>query len=151
MLDGRARGVRGIRPRVLIIDDEVLLIRSFGRILGRDYEVTAVPSAREALDLISSRERWDVILCDLHMPDVDGVEFHHRLRRSYPELMHRLAFVTGGAFTPRAESFLRSLALPVLQKPVTPDDLRAFVDEIARSVDAPRLTAPLERGARHPG
>jgi CheY-like chemotaxis protein len=135
MHDGNAHGVTRLRPRVLIIDDEVLLIRSFGRILGRDYEVTAVPSAREALDLISSRE-WDVILCDLHMPDLDGVEFHHRLRRSYPQLMCRLAYVTGGAFTPRAESFLRSLAQPVLLKPVTPDDLRAFVDGVARSVDA---------------
>jgi CheY-like chemotaxis protein len=141
MHDGNAHGATRLRPRVLIIDDELLLIRSFGRILGRDYEVTAVPSAREALDLIPSRE-WDVILCDLHMPDLDGVEFHHRLRRSYPELMRRLAFVTGGAFTPRAESFLRSVTLPVLWKPVTPDDLRAFVEEVARSVDAAGLTAP---------
>ena len=89
------------RLRVLIIDDEELLMRSFARILARDHDITALCSAADALQRIAMGESWDVILCDLQMPVVDGVEFFERLHRTRPELVARLAFVTGGAFTPR--------------------------------------------------
>ncbi|HEX7624970.1 MAG TPA: response regulator [Anaeromyxobacteraceae bacterium] len=117
--------------RVLIIDDEELLMRSFARILARDHDVTALCSAAEALRRIAEGESWDVILCDLHMPVVDGVEFFERLHRTRPELVKRLAFVTGGAFTPRAQSFLERNTRPMAQKPVEPEGLRALVRQIA--------------------
>ena len=117
--------------RVLIIDDEELLMRSFARILARDHDVTALCSAAEALRRIAEGESWDVILCDLHMPVVDGVEFFERLHRTRPELVTRLAFVTGGAFTPRAQSFLERNTRPMAQKPVEPEGLRALVRQIA--------------------
>lgn len=117
--------------RVLIIDDEELLMRSFARILARDHDVTALCSAAEALRRIAEGESWDVILCDLHMPVVDGVEFFERLHRTRPDLVTRLAFVTGGAFTPRAQSFLERNTRPMAQKPVEPEGLRALVRQIA--------------------
>jgi CheY-like chemotaxis protein len=119
------------RHRVLIIDDEELLIRSFARILGRDHDITALSSATEALRLAATGESWDVILCDLQMPVVDGVEFFERLHRTRPDLTARVAFVTGGAFTPRAQSFLEHNTRPTAQKPVEPDGLRALVRQIA--------------------
>ena len=119
------------RHRVLIIDDEELLIRSFARILGRDHEITALSSAAEALRRAASGETWDVILCDLQMPVVDGVEFFERLNRSRPDLIARVAFVTGGAFTPRARSFLERNTRPTAQKPVEPEGLRSLVRQIA--------------------
>ncbi|HVI75716.1 MAG TPA: response regulator [Anaeromyxobacteraceae bacterium] len=119
------------RHRVLIIDDEELLIRSFARILGRDHEITALSSAAEALRRASCGETWDVILCDLQMPVIDGVEFFERLHRTRPDLAGRVAFVTGGAFTPRAQSFLERNTRPTAQKPVEPDGLRALVRQIA--------------------
>jgi CheY-like chemotaxis protein len=124
------------RHRVLIIDDEELLIRSFARILGRDHDITALSSATEALRQAAAGESWDVILCDLQMPVVDGVEFFERLHRSRPDLAARVAFVTGGAFTPRAQSFLERNTRPTAQKPVEPEGLRALVRQIA--------------GAKHP-
>jgi CheY-like chemotaxis protein len=139
MVHDSAHGATHARRRVLIIDDEVLLVRSFCRVLVRDYDVCGVSSAAEAMARIARGDPWDVILCDLHMPEVDGVEFHRWMARSKPELTRRIGFVTGGAFTPQVESFLCSTAAPVLYKPVTPEDLRSFVQELlARATAAAR-------------
>lgn len=120
------------RHRVLIIDDEELLIRSFARILSREHDITALSSAAEALHRAASGESWDVILCDLQMPVIDGVEFLERLSRTRPDLVARVAFVTGGAFTPRAQTFLERTTCPTAQKPVEPNGLRTLVRQIAR-------------------
>jgi CheY-like chemotaxis protein len=119
------------RRRVLIVDDELLLVRSFTRILERDHDVTAFSSAKDALLRIQAGESWDVILCDLHMPELDGMEFYERLRRARPELAARLAFITGGAFTPRAKAFLENTTRPTIEKPLYPDALRALVERMA--------------------
>jgi CheY-like chemotaxis protein len=63
------------RCRVLIIDDEEPVVRSFARILSRDCLVTALFSAADALCRAASDETWDVILCDLQMPNMDGALF----------------------------------------------------------------------------
>lgn len=119
------------RRRVLIVDDEILLVRSFTRILERDHDVTALSSPKEALRRIEAGESWDAILCDLHMPELDGMAFYERLSRSRPELAGRLAFITGGAFTPRAKAFLESTTRPTIEKPLHPDALRALVVRMA--------------------
>jgi CheY-like chemotaxis protein len=121
----------GQRRRVLIVDDEPLLVRSFTRILERDHDVTAFSSSREALGRIEAGESWDVILCDLHMPELDGVAFFERLSRARPELAAHLAFITGGAFTPRARAFLESTTRPTIEKPLHPEALRALVARMA--------------------
>jgi CheY-like chemotaxis protein len=119
------------RRRVLILDDELLLVRSFTRILERDHDVTAFSSSREALRRIEAGESWDAILCDLHMPELDGMTFFERLSRARPELVARVAFITGGAFTPRAKAFLESTTRPTIEKPLHPEALRALVGRLA--------------------
>jgi CheY-like chemotaxis protein len=116
---------------VLIVDDEPLLVRSFTRILERDHDVTALSSAREAIRRVEAGESWDVILCDLHMPELDGMLFYERLSRARPDLVPRVAFITGGAFTPRAKSFLENTTRPTIEKPLHPDALRALVGRMA--------------------
>jgi CheY-like chemotaxis protein len=123
--------VTDARRRVLIIDDEQFVVRAYARILGRDNDVTTISSANEALRRIRSGESWDVILCDLQMPELDGVEFEERLRGARPELSERLAFITGGAFTQRIQAFLGRNTRPVIEKPVSPDGLRALVARLA--------------------
>ncbi len=119
------------RCRVLIVDDEQLIVRSFTRILERDHEVTALSSPREALRRIEAGESWDVILCDLHMPELDGMVFYERLSGARPELAARLAFITGGAFTPRAKAFLETTPRPTIEKPLHPEALRDLVKRMA--------------------
>ena len=102
---------------VLVVDDEVILGRSVKRMLAREYEVAVATSAREALDLFASGKRFDVILCDVMMPVMTGMDLFDELRRSIPEQAHRMVFVTGGAFAPRIAEFLDSVENLKLWKP----------------------------------
>jgi CheY-like chemotaxis protein len=120
------------RRRVLIVDDEEYVLRAFTRVLGLAHDVTALSSSAAALRRVDAGETWDVVLCDLQMPDLDGVEFSERLRAACPGLAGRIVFITGGAFTPRIQSFLKERNVhPILEKPVPPDRLRAVVERAA--------------------
>ena len=118
---------------VLVVDDEVILGRSVKRMLARDYEVAVATSAREALDLFAAGKRFDVILCDVMMPVMTGMDLFDELRRSIPDQAGRMVFVTGGAFTERARKFLDEVPNPRLEKPFDNAALRSMVaDQVAR-------------------
>ncbi len=119
------------RRRVLVVDDEEILVRAYGRILERDHDVTSLTSSTEALRRIESGESWDAILFDLQMPDVDGVELFEKIELTRPELVSHVAFMTGGAFTPRALSFLERNTRPTLAKPIDAVALRELVAQLA--------------------
>ncbi|HMI93714.1 MAG TPA: response regulator, partial [Polyangiales bacterium] len=75
---------------------------------------------------------FDVILCDLMMPHMTGMELHAKLLRSHPEQAKRMVFMTAGAFTPRARAFLESVPNPRLEKPFDPQSLRALIERLAQ-------------------
>jgi PAS domain S-box-containing protein len=115
------------RGRVLVIDDEPLVARSLARLLAA-HDVTVLTSAVEVLTRASAGERWDVVLCDLMMPEMDGMELEQRLSVEAPDLVPRIVYLTGGAFTDRARQFLGA-GRPHLEKPISPTVLRAKVAE----------------------
>jgi signal transduction histidine kinase/DNA-binding response OmpR family regulator len=125
------------RTRVLCIDDEPLLLRALERMVGGDHDVTALTSARDALDRIDRGERYDVVLCDLMMPDMTGMEFFDALLAKDPRLARATVFLTGGAFTPRAQEFLAHVDNLRLDKPfdfaAVDAVIRAAAEERARS------------------
>jgi DNA-binding NtrC family response regulator len=121
--------VDGYRVRVLVIDDEVNFGRLVGRMLEREHDVVALTSAQEALARIGAGERFDLVFCDLMMPEMTGMDFVEHLARVAPELLGRLVLITGGAFTPGAEAFLEQTSIPRLEKPFSLDELRAVVRE----------------------
>jgi PAS domain S-box-containing protein len=114
------------RVSVLVVDDDSMSLRALQRIL-RDEDVTLASSASEALELIARRDPFDVVLCDLMMPQMSGIDFHDALRAEDPEQAKRIVFMTGGAFTPRAREFLASGALPVIEKPFDFQGLRTLI------------------------
>ena len=67
---------------------------------------------------IAKGDRYDVILCDLMMPVMTGMDLYAEVVRVAPKLVGRLVFMTGGAFTPRARAFLESVSNPCLEKPL---------------------------------
>jgi PAS domain S-box-containing protein len=119
--------VRGRRLHVLIVDDEPLVARSLLRILEREHEVEVADRARKALDRIAGGGRFDVVVCDLMMPDVSGMAFYDEVGILDPELRERIVFVTGGAFIEAASEFLDRVANLRLEKPLDPDVLRETV------------------------
>jgi PAS domain S-box-containing protein len=122
-----APAVGGRRGHILVVDDEQLILRGVQRSLGGKHEVVAVLSAKEALALFARGETFDLILCDLMMPEMTGVELHHELSRIAPEQARRMIFMTGGAFTDKARQFLADAPRGHIEKPFHLDSLRATV------------------------
>ncbi len=120
------------RARVLVVDDEPMIGSSVRRALGREHDVEAVTSAREALDRIVRGRNYDVVLCDLMMPEMTGMDLYEELRKAAPAEMERLIFLTGGAFTPRARTFLDAVSNQRVEKPFDMKSLRAMIRDRLR-------------------
>ena len=126
------------RPgRVLIVDDEPLVASSMARLLGRAHQVITVTSARDALTRIEDGEDFDVILCDLMMPEMTGMELWAALARARPGVEQRMVFITGGTFTDRAREFLETTANAWLEKPFEAGTLRDTVADQMRRAREP--------------
>jgi signal transduction histidine kinase/CheY-like chemotaxis protein len=126
---------RSVRLRVLVVDDEPLVGRSVERLLRKEHHVDAVTDPNVALARIGAGERWDVVLCDLMMPQLSGMEFDARLAERAPELRARTVYVTGGAFTERAQAFLATPGRRTLAKPFDAATLRAVIAEVGPAED----------------
>lgn len=120
------------KAAVLAVDDEPAICVSLRRVL-REHEVTTVTSAKEALELVSSGERYDIILSDLMMPEMSGMELYETILGCRPELAERIVFITGGAFTPAARAFLEQIPNRWLQKPFDASQIRTLVAESVRA------------------
>nr|MBA3503559.1 response regulator [Deltaproteobacteria bacterium] len=118
------------RGRVLVIDDEEPLAQAIRRFLSSEHDCTAVFSAGAALDLVRQGERYDVIFCDLMMPQITGMEMHAELVRIDAAQAARVVFLTGGAFTSMARDFLDQTSNRRLEKPFDLKELRRLVNEL---------------------
>ncbi len=129
--DGREQPVapKSPRGRILAIDDEELVLSTIARLLAREHDVTCLASAREALALLERGDRFDLVLCDVMMPDRNGIELFQELLRSHPDDAGRVVFVTGGGASPVVDDFLRSIRNRCVDKPFTKAALLATVRE----------------------
>jgi PAS domain S-box-containing protein len=118
------------RGRVLVIDDEESLGQAIRRYLAGDHDVEAVTSARAALDLLAQGARYDVILCDLMMPQITGMEVHSEVAKIDPRQAEKMVFVTGGAFTEAAKTFFEKTPNHRIEKPFDLKSLRLLVNDL---------------------
>jgi PAS domain S-box-containing protein len=125
--DGAAATDAPARRRVLVIDDEPALAAMIRRVLSKDYHVDLAVDAREGLARLESPEPYDVVLCDLMMPDMTGMDLFAEVAKRRPGLERRFIFMTGGAFTPRATEFLAQVSNRRLEKPFETAVLKAAV------------------------
>ena len=117
------------RLGVLVVDDEEPLAQAIRRSLAPDHDVTVVYGGNDALELIARGNRYDVILCDLMMPQVTGMALYSAVGERDPAQAARIIFVTGGAFTPSAREFLDRVPNRRLEKPFDLEDLHRLVDD----------------------
>jgi signal transduction histidine kinase/ActR/RegA family two-component response regulator len=115
------------RARLLIVDDDAMVLSALRRRLQRRYDIVTVLGGVEALARLSEDSAFDSIVCDLMMPEVDGKSFYDSVERDHPELSDRIVFMSGGAFTPRLRKFASAVSNPVLQKPVSREDLESVL------------------------
>ncbi|MBL8952833.1 MAG: response regulator [Myxococcaceae bacterium] len=119
---------RSPRRKILVVDDEPFVGRSVRRTLG-DHDVLLASSGREALARFVAGEHFDVVICDLMMPEMTGMDLHAALEQRWPEAAGRMIFLTGGAFSPSAQAFLDRVPNTKLSKPFDSAELRAAVAE----------------------
>ncbi len=117
------------RARVLIVDDEVSLTSSLRMLLDHDHDVTTVTAGEAACGLLLHGPSFDLVLCDIMMPGVSGMDLHARVAASRPELLGRIVFMTGGACTPDAAAFLAAIPNRVLQKPFGLSEIQEIIRE----------------------
>jgi PAS domain S-box-containing protein len=116
-----------VRGTVLVVDDDDRLRETLGRLLRKEYDVTVAARAEDALAPIRDGKRYTVIVSDLMMPEMTGMEFYAQLQGLDPQQAQRVVFITGGAFTSTANTFLATVANPRLDKPFELTALRNLV------------------------
>jgi PAS domain S-box-containing protein len=118
-----------LRPAaVLVVDDEPAVGLVIRRVL-RQHDVTVVTMAQDALDLLASGKEFDVILTDLMMPGMSGMELYRNVATTHPKIASRVVFVTGGAFTPEANDFLDRVGNERVDKPFDSNQLRDLIQK----------------------
>ena len=117
--------------RVLVVDDEPSILRAVSRMLSPQHHVTTAGDGSDAIALLETGEHVDVVVTDLQMPRVGGLDLYRWIEQQRPLLAARVLFVTGGVFDPETERFLRGMVGRVLRKPFDPEALRRAVDERA--------------------
>jgi CheY-like chemotaxis protein len=115
-----------VRGRVLVIDD-VVEIAQLIPIALPEHDVTVATRATDAISRFASGETYDVILCDLTMPELGGQEVLERLEAEWPHLASAMIFMTGGPMTEESRQFLEQSSLRVLTKPFSIDQLRTTI------------------------
>jgi signal transduction histidine kinase/ActR/RegA family two-component response regulator len=137
-LDASAEGNRArsrervnSRARILIIDDEPLLGQTLRFAFQDKHDVEVASSGREALERLSKDAEFDLVLCDLMMPDVSGEHVYRAVSEKTPGLLPRFVFMTGGAFTERAQEFLAQFAGRQLEKPFNIDEVELLLSELS--------------------
>ena len=124
-------GIVGTNPaargRVLVIDDEPAIGTIIERALKKDHDVLVFQRASEAVKRLERGETFDLVLCDVVMPDMNGSEFYTTLAQRWPQLLPRTVFMTGGAFTPATVEFVDRVSPSVLSKPFSIETLRELV------------------------
>jgi len=104
------------------------------RLLGRQHEVVAVASGREGQALLEKDPAFDVILCDLMMPELIGMDLHAWLRDRAPALASRVVFMSRGAFTPKASDYMAGVGTPLIEKPFDVSALTEVVSQLVAAV-----------------
>jgi PAS domain S-box-containing protein len=124
----------GLRGRILIVDDDDLVRRTLHRMLARSHDVTLAESARAALAVLTADASFDLVLCDVMMPEISGIELFEHIGARWPQLESRIGFLTGASFTPHVAEFLDSVPNPRVTKPLNAGALNEFVqDFLARA------------------
>jgi two-component system NtrC family sensor kinase len=118
------------RARILVIDDERAVRDLISDALNIEgHEVFTAENGKEGLDLIG-QYRFDLVFCDLRMPEMDGQALYEEVQRDHPQVLKRIVFVTAQANSADYGPFLRSTGIPVIEKPFTLSQLRQAVSKM---------------------
>jgi CheY-like chemotaxis protein/two-component sensor histidine kinase len=119
------------RRAILIIDDDAAIGEALRDELCDDHEIAVVCSAREALDRFQAHERYDLVLCDVRMPGMSGLDLYRTTRSVWPRIARAIVFMTGAALTDEERASLTAEGCTLLRKPFHLDRLEAIMADLA--------------------
>ena len=117
-----------VQGRVLVVDDEEGIRAAIVRMLN-GHETVQASNGAEAREILEHDQAFDVIVCDMMMPNVSGMDLHQWLAETHPALAEQLIFVSGGAFTPRAREYLGKISNIRLEKPFDMANFKKIVGD----------------------
>ncbi|WP_163779926.1 hybrid sensor histidine kinase/response regulator [Myxococcus vastator] len=112
--------------RILVVDDEPRVVDLLRRLM-RGQELVSAANGREALERLRATPDFDVILCDLMMPELTGMDVYETVRATWPGLHERIVFMSGGVFSVEMQRFLKQVKNPLLTKPFEPQRLQGVL------------------------
>jgi len=139
------KALASVLPRMLIVDDDPGVSNGMRRLLSRSFAVETVTSSTAALELLRRGARFELILCDLMMPELTGMQLHESVARELVGVAERFVFMTAGVFTASAQTFLARVPNACLEKPVNLETLRTVARQMLAS------GSPGPRSQRPPG
>ena len=120
--------------RALLVEDDNAVRQAFAKVLSQaGFEVAAVPTGMDAFGELKKGSKFDVVVCDVALPGMEGTTFFEHLGQQYPDLSHRVVFVTGYGRDDKTRKLLEHTGQPFLTKPVDLKDFLAAVMRIAQS------------------
>lgn len=131
----------GTRGRVLVVDDDVFVLRGFDRMLRAEHDVVTARDGQEALERLAAGEDFDLVLCDLMMPVMNGLEVYRTVRIHYPDVATRFYFLSGGVLEGTLSDPDGEVMARLLYKPVAKATILALIE--AHISDAGEATAPI--------
>jgi CheY-like chemotaxis protein len=117
--------------RILIVDDDADVREVLAALFGAPHQVTTACDGKAALTLLERDRRFDAILCDVMMPEMDGVAVLEAIQARWPELVPRLVYITAGALGARARALVAAGGILVLEKPFGRREALAMVAQAA--------------------
>jgi DNA-binding NarL/FixJ family response regulator len=121
------------RARVLLIDDEPVLLRGLKRSLS-EHDVVTASSVKQGIQLYLDDD-FDIVFCDLMMPESSGLEFYTHLCELGPQHARRLVLMTGGVFADRLGCSVSEIQSPCILKPFRTGEIERLIHQ---ALDRPR-------------
>ena len=117
------------KPKVLVVDDELEVSQLLLEIFSKNFDAIRASNGLEALKRLS-KESVDIIISDLKMPELSGIELYERLLKEFPQYKDKIIFTTGLVSDSETINFFKKYQLPYLKKPFKMKELFSVVNSI---------------------
>jgi CheY-like chemotaxis protein len=125
---GKKHDLEKTKGKVLIVDDEPAIRNILARILSnKGHQAQTVSSGKAALAMLHEKG-YDLLVADLKMSGVSGIDLYETLKKKRPDMADRTVFITGDTMTEETNEFLASSGRPYLAKPFTPMEFLEIIE-----------------------
>jgi len=119
-----------IKAKVMVVDDEPHICRALDRLLTQEgHDVETISSAQTALERLNT-SRYDLILLDIRMPGMNGIEFYSHMKEIDPALQQKVICITGDIISAKNKAFLDEVGIPCITKPFGVEELTQQVKQV---------------------